>query len=79
MSDLKVLTAANRCGGSAFAAGDVLRGDDDAAGRVRDADGLPAEQLQGAAAAVHGPGVLLLHRHRGGPHARYRTAAQLAA
>lgn len=56
---------------SCVAAGDVLRGDDDAAGRIRDADGLPAEQLQGAAGAVHGSGVLLLHRHRGGPHTRY--------
>lgn len=54
------------------AAGDVLRGDDDAAGRLRDADGLPAEQLQGAAAAVHGSGVLLLHRRRGAPHTRYQ-------
>lgn len=57
------------------AAGGFLRGDDDAAGRICDADGLPAEQLQGAAAAVHGTGVLLLHRHRGGPHARYAPAA----
>lgn len=55
------------------AAGDVLRGDDDGAGRICDADGLPAEQLQGAAGAVHGSGVLLLHRHRGGPHTRYAS------
>lgn len=59
------------CCTSCIAAGDVLRGDDDAAGWIRDADGLPAEQLQGAAAAVHGTGVLLLHRHRGSPHTRY--------
>lgn len=45
------------------AAGDVLRGDDDAAGWIRDANGLPAEQLQRAAGAVHGTGVLLIHRH----------------
>lgn len=56
--------------GSCVAAGDVLRGDDDAAGRIRDAYGLPAEQLQGAAGPVHGSGVLLLHRCRGGPHTR---------
>lgn len=59
---------------SCVAAGDVLRGDDDAAGRIRDADGLPAEQLQGAAGAVHGSGVLLLHRHRGGPHTRCESS-----
>lgn len=51
--------------------GDVLRGDDHGAGRVRDTDGLPAEQLQGAAAAVHGSGVCLLHRSGGRAHTQY--------
>lgn len=53
------------------AAGDVLRGDDHAAGRLRYVDGLPAEQLPGAAAALHRPSLLLLYWHRGGPRTRY--------
>lgn len=53
------------------AAGDILWGDDDAAGWIRHADGLSAEQLQGSAGGVHGSGVLLLHRHRGGPNSRF--------
>lgn len=59
---------------SAFCAcpvGGVLRGDDHGPGRICDADGLPAEQLQGAAAAVHGSGVRLVHRSGGHPHAQY--------
>lgn len=51
--------------------GGLLRGDDHGAGRIRDADRLPAEQLSGAAAAVHGPGVCLVHRSGGHPHAQY--------
>lgn len=59
---------------SAFCAcpvGGVLRGDDHGAGRICDADRLPAEQLQGAAAAVHGSGVRLVHRSGGHPRAQY--------
>lgn len=49
----------------------VLRGDDHGAGRIRNADRLPAEQLQRAAAAVHGPGVRLIHRSGGRAHTQY--------
>lgn len=59
------------CTRSCVAAGDVLRGDDHAAGRIRHAHGLPAEQLQGAAGPVHGSGVLFVHGRGGGPHTRY--------
>lgn len=51
--------------------GGVLWGDDDGAGGIRDADGLPAEQLQGAAAAVHGTGVCLIHRSGRRAHTQY--------
>lgn len=58
------------------AAGGVLRGDDAGAGQLRHAHRLPAEQLQGAAAAVHGPGVRLVHRSGGSAHAKYVTATK---
>lgn len=56
---------------SLYSVGGVLWGDDDGAGGIRDANGLPAEQLQGAAAAVHGSGVCLVHRSGRRAHTQY--------